>query len=157
MKPTVGFTLHDVARLLRKRFEQRARSLGLTRSQWQVLAHASVNPGIQQSALADILEIEPITLCRIVDKLEAAGLVSRSPHSTDRRVRLLDVTAQAEPLLRHMSVFGDLTRAEATDGVSAADQDVLMAALLRMRANLIVACGRPVEAALPAAREAAHG
>ncbi len=157
MKPSLGFTLHDVARLLRKRFEQRARSLGLTRSQWQVLAHVSVNPGIQQSALADILEVEPITLCRIVDKLETGGLVERSLHSTDRRVRLLNITADAEPLLERMSVFGDLTRGEATAGVSAADQELLLATLLRMRANLIVACGRPAEAAPQMESEAVDG
>jgi DNA-binding MarR family transcriptional regulator len=146
MKPTLGFVLHDVARLLRKRFEQRARNLGLTRSQWQVLAHLSVNAGIQQSALADILEIEPITLCRILDKLEATGLIERSRHNTDRRIWLLHVTEKAAPLLDHMSGFADLTRGEALSDVTAADQEILLATLTRMRANLILACARPVEA-----------
>src|ERR1700759_988550 len=66
--PTLGFLLHEVARLLRKRFEQNARDSGLTRSQWQVLAYLANNDGINQSGLADLLEIEPITLGRIIDK-----------------------------------------------------------------------------------------
>ena len=72
--PTLGFLLHEVARLLKRRFEQNARGSGLTRSQWQVLAYLAQNEGIHQSGLAELLEIEPITLGRIVDKLEAQGL-----------------------------------------------------------------------------------
>src|SRR6202171_6720087 len=77
--PTLGFLLHEVARLLRRRFEQNARDSGLTRSQWQVLAYLANNEGINQSGLADLLEIEPITLCRIVDKLQALGVGERHP------------------------------------------------------------------------------
>src|SRR5258708_35255444 len=84
--PTLGFLLHDVARLLRGRFEQNARGSGLTRSQWQVLAYLAKNEGINQSGLADLLEIEPITLCRIVDKLQARGVGERPPGPSDRRV-----------------------------------------------------------------------
>src|SRR3982074_2360874 len=83
--PTLGFLLHDVARLLRRRFEQNARGPGLTRSQWQVLAYLALNEGINQSGLADLLEIEPITLGRIVDKLETLGLIERHPDPSDRR------------------------------------------------------------------------
>src|SRR2546421_2461202 len=80
----IGFLLHDVARLMRKRFEQNARDLGLTRSQCQVLAHLARHEGIQQGSLAEIHEVEPITLTRIVDRLEEAGLVERRLHPTDR-------------------------------------------------------------------------
>src|SRR5919205_2079152 len=86
---TLGFLLHDAARLLRKRFEQNARGLGLTRSQWQVLAHLAEREGIHQGALAEILEVEPITLVRILDRLQTAGFVERRLHEKDRRVRLL--------------------------------------------------------------------
>lgn len=162
MKPTLGFVLHDVARLLRKRFEQRARSLGLTRSQWQVLAHLSINEGIQQSALAEILEVEPITLGRILDKLETCGLIERRRHATDRRVWLLRVTEKAEPLLNQMSDLGEVTRAEALIRVSTAEQDMLLATLATMRANLIQACIQPVGPTLSEAprsekRVPAHG
>lgn len=85
----LGFLLHDVARLLRKRFEQRARGKGLTRTQWQTLAFLSKNDGIKQRHLADILEVEAITLTRILDRLVEQGLVERRPHPTDRRVSLV--------------------------------------------------------------------
>src|ERR1044071_1091741 len=81
----LGFLLHDVARLMRKRFEQNARDLGLTRSQCQVLAHLARNEGIHQGALAELLEIEPITLTRILDRLEEGGLVERLRHPQERR------------------------------------------------------------------------
>ena len=77
--PPLGFLLHDVARLLRKRFEQNARGSGLTRSQWQVLAYLSKNEGINQAGLAELLDVEPITLGRIADRLEAMKLIERHP------------------------------------------------------------------------------
>src|SRR5258707_9603259 len=83
--PTLGFLLHEVARLLRRRFEQNARDSGLTRSQWQVLAYLANNEGINQSGLTDLLEIEPITLGRIVDKLQTLRLIERHPDPSDRR------------------------------------------------------------------------
>src|SRR5689334_3033341 len=104
---TFGFVLHDVARLLRKRFDQRARALGLTRAQWQVLAHLARAEGINQSGLADILEIENITLGRLVDRLEEAGWVERRLSGQDRRVRLLHLTEKAKPILGRMRALGE--------------------------------------------------
>lgn len=75
--PNISFVLHDVARLLRKRFEQRSRALGLTRGQWQVLAFLSRNEGIHQNKLADLVDTMPITLARLLDKMEAKGLIER--------------------------------------------------------------------------------
>src|SRR4051794_41925715 len=78
-QPNLGFVLHDVARLLRKRFEQRVRGLGLTRSQWQVLVHLAPHEGVNQVGLAEIPEIEPITLLRILDRLGGARGGGRGP------------------------------------------------------------------------------
>jgi MarR family transcriptional regulator for hemolysin len=164
MPPTLGFVLHDVARLLRKRFEQQARPLGLTRSKWQVLAHLAFNQGIQQSTLAELLEIEPITLCRIVDRLEASGLVERQRHATDRRVWLLHLTEAAEPILAAMTRIGNATRADALAGLPTPEQDRLLEMLSKMRVNLIDACQAPganLEIQAPSAslelQEPAHG
>src|SRR5215469_8309691 len=132
-----GFLLHDVARLMRKRFEQNARALKLTRSQCQVLAHLARHEGIPQSGLADILEIEPITLTRILDRLEAGGLVERRPHPTDRRIRQLYLTAQAHPLLGEIFAIGAATRGEALDGVPEAERESLFETLATMKANLL--------------------
>src|SRR5262252_51101 len=137
LERNLGFLLHDVARLMRKRFEQNARELGLTRSQCQVLAHLARHEGIQQGGLAEILEVEPITLTRIVDRLEEAGLVERRAHARDRRIRLLHLTPKAHPLISEIFTIGAATRAEALQGVAEADRDHLFAILSAMKANLL--------------------
>jgi DNA-binding MarR family transcriptional regulator len=136
---TLGFLLHDVARLLRKRFEQNARDLGLTRAQWQVLAHLARNEGTHQSGLADILELEPISLARILDRLQAAGLVERRPHPKDRRVWPLHLRPKAHPVLARMRAIGAATRAEALAGVPEAEREQLIGILVAMKENLIAA------------------
>jgi MarR family transcriptional regulator for hemolysin len=148
----VGFLMHDVARMMRKRFEQRAAHLGFTRSQWQVLVHLAKNEGINQAGLAEILEVEPITLVRILDRLEARGLIERRRHLTDRRVWLLYLTDKAHPSLSLLRVIGEATRSEALDGLSEADQEQLVQTLTRMKANLIDACNLPITD-----KEASHG
>jgi DNA-binding MarR family transcriptional regulator len=142
---TLGFALHDSARLMRKRFEQRARHVGLTRSQWQVLAMLSTNEGIHQKGLADLLELESITLVRLLDKMAERGLVERRRHPTDRRLSLLFLTEQAHPLLQLMRDMGRVTRQEATRGFSAEEEQLLLQMMKRMRSNLIEACSLPVE------------
>ncbi len=148
----LGFLLHDVARLMRKRFEQNARQLGLTRSQCSVLAHLARHDGIQQGALAEILEVEPITLTRLVDRLELMGLVERQSHSTDRRIRLLRLTEAARPKLSDIFTVGAATRAEAMEGVDEKDRERLFDILSSMKANLI---GRSSTAV--GERRASHG
>ena len=142
--PTLGFLLHDVARLLRRRFEQNAHDSGLTRSQWQVLAYLANNEGINQSGLADLLEIEPITLCRIVDKLQTRGLIERHPDPSDRRVWLLHLTPAASPKLSQLRRLGEVTRGEALAEVPEADTERLLKTLQRLKANLTDACDSPV-------------
>jgi DNA-binding MarR family transcriptional regulator len=141
--PTMGFLLHDVARLLRRRFEQHARDSGLTRSQWQVLAYLSQNEGINQAGLAELLDVQPITLARIVDRLEELGLIERHPDPADRRVWILHLTPAARPQLVQMRKLGDITRGEALAGVSEADRTRLLATLQVLKANLTKACNQP--------------
>ncbi|UVJ45752.1 MarR family transcriptional regulator [Pseudomonas sp. LS1212] len=145
MRPTVGFLLHDVARLMRKRFEQRARNLDLTRSQWQVLAKLSVNEGIHQKGLADLLEIESITLVRLLDKMQERGLIERRKHPTDRRLSLLFLTPAAHPLLDIMRGLGEQTRSEAMADFTEAEREQLLQMLTRMKEQLLHACTLPVE------------
>ena len=119
--PALGFLLHDVARLLKKRFEQNSR--GLTRSQWQVLAYLAENEGINQARLAELVEIEPITLGRIVDRLEVLRLIKRNSHPTDRRRWLLHLMPAARTRLERAREYDDVTRREALVGVSEDDRD----------------------------------
>ncbi len=138
--PTLGFLLHEVARLLKRRFERHARGSGLTRSQWQVLAYLSLHEGINQSGLAELLEIEPITLGRIVDKLQIFELVERRPDPCDRRAWLLHLTPAAGPKLTLLYELGVVTRGEALAGVPDADIEHLLKTLQALKANLTGAC-----------------
>ena len=151
--PALGFLLHEVARLLRKRFEQNARVSGLTRSQWQVLTYLAQNEGINQSRLAELIEIEPITLGRIVDKLEAMGLIERHPHPTDRRTWLLHLMPTARPKLEQVRELGEIIRSEALAGVSEDDRQRLLKTLQALKANLTQACDAP----LAGQKRASHG
>ena len=142
--PTLAFLLHDVARLLKKRLEQNSRGSGLTRSQWQILAYLAQNEGINQKGLAELLEIEPITLGRIVDKLETLGLIERHPHPTDRRTWLLRLVEAARPKLEQVRELGDVIHKEALAGVSEDDGQRLLQTLEAMKANLTEACEAPI-------------
>jgi MarR family transcriptional regulator for hemolysin len=139
-KPTLGFLLHDVARLLRKRFEQRAKGFGLTRSHWQTLAYLANNEGIHQAGLAEILDIEPITLVRILDRMAERGQIERRQHPTDRRIWLLYLSEEARPLLAHMRNLGDEIRGEALNGLSQEDHHRLFETLALMKNNLVQGC-----------------
>ena len=152
---TLGFVLHDVARVLRKRFEQRAREaqLGLTRAQWSVLAHLARQEGINQAALAQILEIEPITLVRLLDRLQAAGLVERRPDPSDRRARVLFLTPAARPLLERIWTLAAVVREEAMAGLSEPERDRLIELLLKIKSNLSEPFGTTDETP----RQARHG
>jgi DNA-binding MarR family transcriptional regulator len=136
---TLGFVLNDVARLMRKRFEQRARAaaLGLTRAQAAVLAYLARQEGINQAALAQLLELEPITLARLLDRLQAAGLVERRPDPKDRRAHLLYLTAAAYPLLDRIFALAAEVREDALAGVAEAERGRLLDLLIEMKANLV--------------------
>lgn len=133
---SITFVLHETARLLAKRFDQRARALGLTRAQCQVLIYLVSHEGINQSGLADLLEIEPISLARLVDRMEQAGWVERRPDPSDRRARLLYMTDKAKPVFNKMLAVGQETRAEALAGFSPGDRETLLNLLQQIRHNL---------------------
>jgi DNA-binding MarR family transcriptional regulator len=157
---TFGFLLHDTARLLRRAFERRAKGTGLTRAQWAVLAYVARNEGSSQTALADMLDIEPITLVRLLDKLEAAGLVERRPDPADRRVRRLYLTPATGPLLEQMQELAAATREIALAGLSAAERQQLTDLLMKVRNNLsgreLSATAADDEASTPDTRTANH-
>src|ERR1700727_632054 len=104
----LGFALHDVARLLRTYSDQRARELGTTRAQWAVLSRLQRCEGAKQNELAEALDLAPITVGRLLDKLTAAGLVERRDDATDRRANTLYLTENAVPALRDVwALAGD--------------------------------------------------
>ena len=128
--------LNDVARLLRTRFDQRARARGMTRAQWVILARLNAQPGLSQIEMASLLEVEPISVGRLVDRLEARGLLERRPDPADRRVWRLHLLPAAQPILDEISKARDVLGAELFDGVDASTRSTMIDALLRMKNNL---------------------
>ena len=134
--PVFGFLVHDISRLLRKRFDRRARGLGLTKSQWIVLAHLARHEGIHQGGLAEILELEPATLARHLDRLEQTGWLERRSDPSDRRAWRLHLTAKAAPVLGKMGRLVEVTTGEALAGLGPEERERLQGQLLTIRANL---------------------
>jgi DNA-binding MarR family transcriptional regulator len=101
------FLLHDVARMMRTRFDKWARGYGMTRAQAAIVFRLSRQPGMSQNEMAALLEVEPITVGRLVDRLEARGLVERRADPGDRRIRRLHLLPAAQPILTHIENYTD--------------------------------------------------
>lgn len=136
---SVGFLINDVARLLRRNFNRRVQPLGLTQTQWRAIVMLSRDPGMTQVALAETLEIQPITLTRLIDRMEAAGWVQRRSHPADRRAMQVYLTAKSEPILEEMYARAAETLGEALAGMTAAAEKQLVNSLQRMKHNLVSA------------------
>ncbi|WP_315735298.1 MULTISPECIES: MarR family transcriptional regulator [unclassified Bradyrhizobium] len=130
------FTLGELQRLVRAYADKEAARFGMTRAQWAVLAKVERNEGMKQSELAEQMEMQPITLTRLIDKLADAGLIERRGDDTDRRVNRLYLKKAARPLLAKLAVLrGDLTDT-ALQGISADDAERLMTHLEAIKENV---------------------
>jgi len=136
MEENIGTMVGQVARLMRRSFDERARGIGVTRPQWQVLTLLARHEGIHQGGLADMLEVEPITLGRMIDRLQEADLVERRPDPADRRAWRLFNTAKGTALLDQLRPYANETFEMALEGIAETDRDNLMSMLLKIRANL---------------------
>ena len=132
---TLPFEISETAHALRKAFDRRAVGMGVTRAQWKVLFRLSRQPGLRQIELADILDIEPITLSRIVDRLEEAGLVERVADPADRRAWRLHVTVRGRPLIAKLRAVADEMISEAFAGIDPKDVEITRAVLGKVREN----------------------
>jgi MarR family transcriptional regulator for hemolysin len=129
--------LHDVARTLRTRFDQKARaSHAMTRAQWIILSRLDRQPGMSQNELAAICEVEPITVARLVDRLEARGLVERRADPNDRRVRRLHLLPAAKPILETIASARGYMNERITEGLDEKARETLIDALLVIKENL---------------------
>lgn len=133
---SIGFLLHDVARLMRWNFDRQAQDHGMTRAQWAVLAHLKWNDGVKQTTLAESLDIKPITLARHVDRLEQEGWIERRSDPDDRRAKRLFLTPKATPQLKQMRKLADKVRSRTLAGIDAEEEAQLLEILRRMRDNL---------------------
>src|SRR3954467_2482066 len=132
---TLPFEIAETAHALRKAFDRKAVGLGVTRAQWKVLFRLERQPGLRQIELADKLDIEPITLSRIVDRLEEGGLVERVADPADRRAWRLHVTAKARPLVEKLRGVANEMITEAFAGIDPDHIDIARHVLARVREN----------------------
>jgi DNA-binding MarR family transcriptional regulator len=133
----VGFLLHDVSRLMRAWFDVRAAALGLTRAQWRVLVHLGPRQGINQRSLAEILELDNVTLSRHIDRLERDGWLERRPDPEDRRAWRLYLAEAAHPTLEKMEALAVKTQAAALADLSPDQEAFFVETLVKIKANLV--------------------
>jgi MarR family transcriptional regulator for hemolysin len=154
----VAFLILDTGRLIRNRVDQVTGEAGLTMAQWRVLAtvascRAARQEPPNQAALADLLEIEPITLSRQIDRLAAAGLIERQPDPADRRAHQLVLTDKATPLVEEFRERGNKLLLEALAGISDKEIEGVVATLERLRTNLTGRSDTIVPFAAPQSRK----
>ena len=145
-----GFLLRDVSRRYVNRFEHRAREISLTLPQCKVLVRLDKNEGVSQARLAELAQIEPMTMVRILDRMERDGWLERRPDPDDRRARRLYLSKRASPLLGEIWRLADLTLAETFAGISNARRDAFISLLQRIHDN-VCALDRAVGVAQDAA------
>jgi MarR family transcriptional regulator, transcriptional regulator for hemolysin len=131
-----AFMLNDVARLLRTYADYKASQFGMTRAQWAVLVRVDRSEGLNQSELAEVLDLQPITLTRLLDKLCDSGLIERRPDPADRRAKRLFLTPAARPLLERLSALGEETMQGALAGVEPESVDQMVSELGAVKENL---------------------
>lgn len=137
MEENIFILMADVSRMVRRAFDERAKTLGVTRTQWQVMTVLKRHEGINQGRLAEHLDVEPITLCRMADRLQEAGMVERRRDPTDRRVWRLYLTDKAKQLSEELKPLGQEVLSEAMEGVSAQEREMMSQSLQQMRLNLV--------------------
>jgi MarR family transcriptional regulator, transcriptional regulator for hemolysin len=130
-----GFLLRDVTRMYAERFEQHAASLGLTLAQCKTLMRLAENEGASQVRLAELTDLEPMTLVRLLDRMEAEGWLERRSDPRDRRVHCLYLTGKAKPLLDDIRQLMDVTWGEAFTGIPKRQSELLTELLERVHDN----------------------
>lgn len=132
----IAFNLMDVARMLKTYADQRGRQLGISRAQWVVLVRLDRSEGLKQSELAEILDLQPISLTRLLDRLAENGLIERRPDPNDRRANRLYLTPAARPLLEQFAGLAKELMTTVLEGVDAEAQERLLHDLTVMKDNL---------------------
>ena len=132
----LAWEIAETSRMMRRFYDRRASALGVTTAQWRVLAWLGHEPGMKQVELAERLDIEPITACRILDRLEEAGLVERQRDPDDRRAWRLVLTDKAQPILERLRLLAEEMAGDAFAGFSVDEIEAIRAKLARVRDNV---------------------
>ena len=132
----LAWELGETSRIMRRYYDRGVAALGVTTAQWRVLLRLAREPGLKQVELAERMDVEPITACRIVDRLEESGLVERLRDPEDRRAWRLELTGKAEPLVKRLGAIAEEMSAEAFAGLSPDEIENMRTALARVRENV---------------------
>jgi DNA-binding MarR family transcriptional regulator len=132
----LAWEIGETSRMMRRYYARRASALGVTTAQWRLLLRLYREPGLKQVELAERMDVEPITACRIVDRLEEAGLVERQRDPDDRRAWRLVVTEKAEPIMTRLRTLAEEMSGEAFAGMSVEDVEAMRGKLSRIRENV---------------------
>jgi MarR family transcriptional regulator for hemolysin len=143
----IAVSIVDVARMLRTYADQRARQFGISRAQWTVLMRLDRSEGLNQSELADLLDLQPISVTRLLDRLAESGLIERRPDPNDRRANRLYLTPAARPLLKQLTSLGEDVMQIVLQSVDESAQEQLLRNLDTMKNNLRAAINRSGNAA----------
>jgi MarR family transcriptional regulator for hemolysin len=132
-----AFEVAETARLIRREGNKRAAVLGATRAQWRVLARLNrAGDAVRQIELAEALDVEPITLCRMIDRLEEAGFVERRRDGADRRAWRIHLTPAAAPVIARLEAMGERFNRDILAGITERDRETARRVLERIRHNL---------------------
>ncbi len=161
-QPSLGFLVHDIARLIRADFAVRADQYGMTQTQLRTIAYLGRMEGCSQTELAAAIEVQPVTLGRQIDKLERSRLVERRRNAADRRTIRLYLTPRSRPPVRSLQKISRKVSARATASMNAGQRDLLLQMLEQVRANLAHPPARAAgstkpSGSRPAARVTANG
>lgn len=138
----LGYLIHEVARLMKRRFEEEAKTHGITLPQWKALAQIALKDNITQREIADSIDADPMTVSGILDRLEKRGLIDRFPDPTDSRAKLARLTPEGDRLFRKAREVGLAMYEAATVGLTETEREVMKTALCKMRDNL---SGQPAD------------
>jgi DNA-binding MarR family transcriptional regulator len=133
----ISWLLADASRLIRKLADRRLSAIGLTRAQWQALGNLRRMGPMTQAGLAEIMEVETATIARLIDRLEAAGWIARTPEAHDRRVKLVSMTDKAQAIMGEVSVIGQKLRDDMLIDLSQTEREQLVVLLSTMKSRLI--------------------
>jgi DNA-binding MarR family transcriptional regulator len=143
----LGYLVHEVARLLKRRFEDEARGHGITLPQWRALTQIAKNDCISQVSLASMIDADPMTMSGILDRLERRGLITREPDPADSRAKLARLTDEGQVLFTVARSVGQSMYEAALEGVSPRDRSTVESVLEKIRTNLSRQHAEPEEVA----------
>lgn len=137
----LGFLMHDVSRLRRSVFDEFMKPMGLTRSQWWILAHLSRHDGMIQSDLANVLDLGKAALGGLLDRLEASQLIERRADASDRRVKRIHLTSKGSRAVQDMKVKSHEVSERILHGLSVEQRHALTDSLALVKSNLLALRG----------------